>query len=201
MTAIYQRPVLAELKELTGPAHAELDDYLALTGDITRERYSRILLAFRDAHVAVTTALVPHAGELAELGYDLDVHEKISWLESDLSYLSADTLEPSSASADIPNLAAAFGAIYVIEGATLGGQVIMRQVIPRLGFPIPSGCRYFQGYGEKTGGKWKATREAITRFSESADQGAEVAQTMVSSALATFKLFHEMSRFHLECPV
>ena len=201
VTAIYQRPVLAELKELTGPAHAELDDYLALTGDITRERYSRILLAFRDAHLAVATALIPHAGELAEFGYELNVSEKISWLESDLSYLSIGSLERASARADIPSAAAAFGAIYVIEGATLGGQVIMRQVIPGLGFDQPAGCRYFQGYGEKTGEKWKATREAITRFYESVDQGAEVAPTMVSSALATFKLFHEMSRFHLECPV
>jgi heme oxygenase len=201
VTAIYQRPVLAELKELTGAAHTELDDYLALTGDITRDRYSRILLAFRDAHVALTTELIPHARELAAFGYELNGREKIAWLESDLAYLSADTFESTPARANIPSAAAAFGAIYVIEGATLGGQVIRRHVIPKLGFAQPDGCRYFQGYGEKTGEKWKATREAIARFSDSTCQGAEVAQTMISSALATFKLFHEMSRLHLECPV
>nr|GFD17027.1 hypothetical protein [Tanacetum cinerariifolium] len=44
------------------------------------------------------------------------------------------------------------GAMYVVEGSTLGGQVIARQ-LAKANIPLRS---YFSGYGERTGPLWKA---------------------------------------------
>lgn len=44
------------------------------------------------------------------------------------------------------------GTMYVVEGSTLGGQVIARQ-LAKAGIPLR---RYFTGYAERTGPLWKA---------------------------------------------
>jgi heme oxygenase len=51
--------------------------------------------------------------------------------------------------------AAFLGAMYVIEGSTLGGQYIARHVEQILGFAPGHGDSYFRGYGDQTGSMWR----------------------------------------------
>jgi heme oxygenase (biliverdin-IX-beta and delta-forming) len=51
--------------------------------------------------------------------------------------------------------AAFLGAMYVIEGSTLGGQYIARHVEQTLGFEPGHGDSYFRGYGDQTGSMWR----------------------------------------------
>ena len=59
---------------------------------------------------------------------------------------------------------AALGALYVMEGATLGGRVILRQVTQRLGIGPQTGAAFFHGYGEETGALWRAFGERMNAF-------------------------------------
>ena len=56
------------------------------------------------------------------------------------------------------------GAMYVIEGSTLGGQYIARHVEGVLGLRMGLGYSYFKGYNELTGVMWRdfmAVLEAV----------------------------------------
>lgn len=48
-----------------------------------------------------------------------------------------------------------WGAVYVIEGSTLGGQIISRELTQSLGLHRETGASFFSSYGEDTGRRWK----------------------------------------------
>jgi heme oxygenase len=79
---------------------------------------------------------------------------KSRWLLQDLATLRCD-IEAREVAWDPPrNEAQAFGAMYVLEGATLG----IRQSVRSLPLAHPAqgaASRFIQGYGEHTGARWK----------------------------------------------
>jgi heme oxygenase len=70
------------------------------------------------------------------------------------------------------------GAMYVMEGSTLGGQVITRQ-LEKAGIPLR---RYFSGYGQRTGPMWKTFGKLLTEAATPA-----TADEIVASAARTFQ--------------
>jgi heme oxygenase len=56
---------------------------------------------------------------------------------------------------------AAWGALYVVEGSALGGQLIARQLSERLGITAERGGAFFAGWGERTGSRWREFRELL----------------------------------------
>jgi heme oxygenase len=73
------------------------------------------------------------------------------------------------------------GAMYVLEGSTLGGQVITRQ-LAKAGISTRT---YFTGYAERTGPMWKAFCQLLA--DEATDENeAEI----VDSAIQTFQKLH-----------
>jgi heme oxygenase len=70
------------------------------------------------------------------------------------------------------------GAMYVMEGSTLGGQVIARQ-LAKAGIPF---LTYFKGYGERTGPMWKSFCHLLTQAATDANQ-----DEIVQSASCTFQ--------------
>lgn len=55
----------------------------------------------------------------------------------------------------LPSSAAVLGSMYVLEGSTLGGAIIAREVERRLGLGRETGCAYFRSYGRETAAMWK----------------------------------------------
>jgi heme oxygenase len=118
------------------------------------------------------------------LGLNLAQRRKTPWLLRDLSCLASTTADlPACPAVDwIHDAAAAMGTFYVLEGSTLGGQVIARHVATHLGLTPDHGLAFFSSYGESVGPRWKETREALLRFAE--QSGEEDA--MVDAAKKTF---------------
>lgn len=85
--------------------------------------------------------------------------ERSEWLQQDLRSLAVNPehLPLYKEAAPARNLAAALGAMYVIEGSTLGGQFIIRHLAGTPGIP-PQATRYFSGYGPRTGEMWQTFR-------------------------------------------
>ena len=67
---------------------------------------------------------------------------------------------------------AAWGSLYVMEGSTLGGQVISKALRSAAWAP-GDGLTYFNPYGRRTAAMWASFREALD--SASADLDAEAA--------------------------
>jgi heme oxygenase len=75
------------------------------------------------------------------------------------------------------------GALYVIEGATLGGQVISPQIqAGRLGVTPEHGGRFFHGYGEQTTPRWNE----FLSFAEQVCPDAARREKAAHTALAVF---------------
>lgn len=90
---------------------------------------------------------------------DSEQRKKYADIQHDLAFLYANGAEkietkPFNGFTGNPSLAYALGYAYVIEGSTLGGRVILKQVGPALKLET-SGTRFFTGYGADTGKYWK----------------------------------------------
>ncbi|MGZ5285453.1 MAG: biliverdin-producing heme oxygenase, partial [Kaistella sp.] len=62
----------------------------------------------------------------------------------------------------IKNEAEAFGILYVMEGSTLGGNMIAKQLSKNPDFQEVT-FSYFRCYGDKTGSYWKSFKEVMDR--------------------------------------
>ena len=90
---------------------------------------------------------------------ELDIHPKAQFIRADLAVLDAtpkyDAVKPLSGNLTTISVAFALGIMYVIEGSSLGGRVILKNISGALGHSEESGARYFAGYGGETGSHWK----------------------------------------------
>jgi heme oxygenase len=93
---------------------------------------------------------------------------------------------PMPALEDLPSL---LGAMYVMEGSTLGGQFIAKHVETALQLEEGKGNSYFRGHGSRTGQMWKEFCEMLK--SKVADENTEA---VVASAKAMFAVFGSWMR-------
>lgn len=80
--------------------------------------------------------------------------------------------------------AAAIGAVYVLEGARLGGKVLARQAEARLGLSAESGAAYLNGEGRDSGRRW---RRFLAALEERIVSSEDIARA-VAAARETFRL-------------
>ncbi len=148
--------LMERLRQATAQAHEGLDRALDLF-PLETARIAALLGGFLSFHRAWEPALTAHP-HLAAL---FEGRSRIALLEADLAALGVDeqaraALEPCPQAA---RLAAdprqALGSLYVMEGSTLGGQVISRALARAGGFP-PAGLAYFNPYGAEVGVRWRA---------------------------------------------
>ena len=88
----------------------------------------------------------------------------------------------------MPCRAAFLGAMYVVEGSTLGGQYIAKHVEDRFAFPRGEGDAYFRGYGDRTMPMWREF-QAVLREVPDTD-----APAVISAAKEMFTIFGEWMR-------
>lgn len=80
---------------------------------------------------------------------------------------------------------ACLGVMYVLEGATLGGQLLRREVLARMGLDERSGAAFLDVYGDATGRRWKAFLNHL----DGVPQEAELIEAAAHAAHATFASF------------
>lgn len=87
---------------------------------------------------------------------------------------------------EIKNDLQAFGALYVIEGSTLGGRVIAKMMQRQMDMNAIEGFTFFHGYGDETESRWAAFKELLNdQVNSNADK-----EDVVSAADETFAKFH-----------
>jgi len=186
--------VLTRLKTETRAQHDAIEAALDLTSEtLTLDEYRLTLERFHGFYLPLEAGLV-NIGGWAERGLDLTERQKAHLAKTDLQVLGVSDIEMLPVCTDLPphgTIAAAFGCLYVLEGATLGGQVISQLLRNRLGVTPETGGRFFHAYGDRTGAMWQAFRAAITASVVRPCDSEEV----VSAAKDTFlKLHHWLER-------
>ena len=123
-----------------------------------------------------------------DIALDFSERRKVGRLEEDLAALGLGAEEQARIPRclelpELDSIPRVLGCLYVVEGATLGGQVISRHLLANLGITPESGGAFFAGYGAETGPRWKAFGEAITAAAEKFGGEDEI----VAGATRTFE--------------
>lgn len=174
--------VLAHLRAATRPAHDALEETLGLLNErLDLHAYRGVLERFHGFH----RTWEPQVAMLLRDEALLQPRRRGHLLQADLAALgaSADGVAglPLCPAPPLRDAAGALGSLYVMEGSTLGGQVIQRNVTLRLGLDDRFGCSYFAGYGANTGAMW---RSFLARLDQAP---ATEAERIADGASATFE--------------
>lgn len=175
--------LMAELKASTQDLHTEIEKHMPLFNkDFNKEQYKDLLKKFYAFFAAYESRLLPVLSHLDLSDFYAD-RKKSTSLKNDLNALQTEIPHASQKTITIPQTKAqVLGSLYVIEGSTLGGQLISKHLRQTLGFPEDQ-TQYFSGYGALTGPQWKAFQTLILSQDFTQDQRKEA----VAAARTTFK--------------
>jgi heme oxygenase (biliverdin-IX-beta and delta-forming) len=107
----------------------------------------------------------------------------LMWFAADASGETRPTLP------EMGDAAGLLGAMYVMEGSTLGGQLIARHVELVLGLTAGQGNAYFCGHNERTGQLWKEFCDALRSKVPDSETDA-----VIAAAKAKFGVFGSWMR-------
>lgn len=168
--------VLGEiLRNATRGAHHAIDHHALLAPlvrqDLSLEHYGRVLRGFLWLYTPLQEALVLG---IERAGGGFELADRVGWLRADLDRLGlAGELPPDPwQPPPMDNAERLVGALYVVEGSTLGGQVIARRIAASLGLTAQHGARFFNGWGEQTNARWSAFWRFADTLCEPAGHGA-----------------------------
>ncbi|MEM1137118.1 MAG: biliverdin-producing heme oxygenase, partial [Bacteroidota bacterium] len=162
-----------------------------MDGSINLEEYSELILKQFYLHKALEQQFenILTAKEKQQLR--LGERKKVHLLKYDMLELDIDekmlcfNKVPQLA---INNLEEAIGAMYVLEGSTLGGAVIRRKLEKNLQIQRNSSFNFYGCYGENTGSFWKAFIMQATIIGKTPKSQEKI----VNKAVETFKYFEDI---------
>ncbi|RYG67449.1 hypothetical protein EON80_13565 [bacterium] len=184
--------ILQRLRDATRPDHERLEDHIDLLGRPWSMPFYRSLLSkFYGLYASIEPPTFSHA-EWEKMGIDTASRLKLPSLVRDLHFLglsdadiAALPLFNEAPKAD--TFASALGCAYVMEGSTLGGQIISRHLKQELGLELgpDNGLSFFASYGSEVGPKWREFTGVLDFY-----QGSEAEQTeLIESAVKAFQAF------------
>ncbi len=186
---------VAQLRERTSGQHRQLEDAVNWPASFhSLYTYRDLLRAFwsivpeLDSRIADRLALMPP---------DYAPTQRRQWLAQDLAMLD-QMLRSASASDSLPRLApcdfeylrsesSCIGALYVLEGSSLGGQYLAHQVRSRLQLDPQAGTSYFSGRGSATRLHW----QSFCDWTNDRLQALGGINEAVSAAATTFSCFEK----------
>ncbi|MFC6646157.1 biliverdin-producing heme oxygenase [Granulicella cerasi] len=173
------------LRTATMPEHQATEALMpVMKTDLTRVEYAQVLRCFAPIIAGWEAWAATHVpAEYAEL---IAARKRAPLLERDLAAFGEAMPAPHFvADASFSTPAGFLGAMYVVEGSTLGGQYIAKHVEPLLGIDAEHGTAYFRGYREETGARWKEFQAALLALPD------DKAEEVIFAARRMFGLFRE----------
>lgn len=162
----HSSPLLERLRQTTRLAHRRLERRVGLfEPNFDIHRYRRLLQDFWGFYRPLERKLAVLADDLLPLPYSLQ-RPKAPRLWQDL--LSLGMTESDIAALPLcgrlpvlPTAAQAFGVLYVIEGATPGGQVVISYLREKLRITPGQGGSFFDSYGPLVDQYWNEFQTAM----------------------------------------
>jgi len=180
--------LLAALKQGTREEHVAIERQLRLmvpgvTLDDYRDYLSR-MLGYCEPLEAALAALDALPDEVP----DFERRRKAGAAARDLCDLGAVAADVAALPrcADLPPLgsvARGLGCLYVLEGSTLGGQIIARHLELRLGVGPQRGGSFVRSYGPDVGPMWRAFGVGLEAY---AARAPDLRDAVVAAARDTF---------------
>jgi len=187
---------IGALRAATWPAHQRLEKRLDIKSRFaTLDAYTNHLQNLWGFCAALEERVPPDAvGEHLD---DYPSRRKLPLLARDLASLGipAATITSLPRCPGLPACAdveTAFGAVYVLEGATLGGRTLLPVVVQRLGLAPSRGAAFLASYGESVGAMWARFGTAVDAWCLEGPRRrrAEAAATATFEALESWLCEH-----------
>lgn len=177
------------LRSQTTPSHTGLEDLpiskIIVDPKITNEDYILYLNLMHDVVKNLEDNIYPILNPIVD---DLDQRIKAPTLVNDILFAKGEikTYQAPFNTTEI-SIPFAMGIMYVVEGSTLGGRFILKNIQQSLGFNEENGASYFSGYGNKTGSFWKKFLNILTDFESETNSGDEI----IAGADYAFSTIHK----------
>jgi heme oxygenase len=158
-------PTSERLKAFTSSSHQELEKLLVgqMRNISNQEAYSSLLQLFYNYFGAIEAQVDQLIGPAVLADYTQ--RRKTKSLENDIIALGG-TATRSIKAEDVPqikNILQAFGALYVMEGSTLGGPHIVRMIQKKLQTDDLKGFSFFESYGADMMHMWQQFKEILDK--------------------------------------
>lgn len=151
------------------------------------DHYLRVLKCFYGYYLPIEQSLYSFEKDISKLGIDLNQRAKLNLLKADLNYLGVtkaeiENIELCQSIPNINDIYQAMGTLYVLEGSTLGAQIIFKRlttskVISHHGL----GGSFFKPYEAQTLNMWQQFKYALNLLSGDDDH------RLVMAAKETFR--------------
>lgn len=188
---------LEKLRTTTAESHKSLEalpiSMSIMNPKVSKQEYGLYLTLMYDVVNDIEANLFPQVSGIIT---DIEERKKTQLLENDLQYLDTPKSGftfPVTGNKEEISLPFALGIVYVIEGSTLGGRVILKNISGVLGYDEANGAQYFSGYGNTTGSHWKNFLAQFSAYAASCGcedeiiAGAEYAYNAIAGHFTTKK--------------
>jgi heme oxygenase len=195
-------PLSHRLRAATTDLHHQAEKLLNIPSlIIDRSSYAATLKRFYGVYAPLERALGEHCG-WDKFGLDLKGRSHVARIARDLAALGSET-SPGEApySSEPTSFSHALGSLYVMEGSTLGGRIILRHLETQE-ISIPTGAMsFFAGHGVETGSMWRVFVAKLDVFGElnpaSCHAVQEGAQRTFQEIIGWFEPFCSQMRHRL----
>lgn len=177
-----------ELKGRTALVHAELEKKLIphIRKVADKNGYAKLLGLMGGFYLPLQKRLEPWLGQEG-----FDGHYRGRQAENILKDLDSMGYTSSSLSicSDLPEIdtyARALGALYVTEGSTLGGQIIINMLARQTGENLSGSDQFFNAYGPDTKKVWENFKEKLNQPLSESER-----EELIQSAENTFSSFKQ----------
>lgn len=174
-----------ELKLKTKEHHQQLEvKIVGAIKSIKEEKDYADLLQLFAGYFSSLEMLIDQTMDLKYLP-DYALRRKASALQTDLTSVGGSFAKKID-KANLPmieNSLQALGALYVMEGSTLGGQVITKIILSKL--PDEKAFSFFKGYGDRSTEMWNTFKASI----DAVDLTEKESDIVIESANETFYKF------------
>lgn len=183
---------LQQLRSQTARSHQLIEQnvssQLLMSEHVTITHYAhylKSLYGFVNVFEKMAFPLLKHYEVL-----QLDDRRKSHLIQADLTMLHHTTAE-SYLNEELFNThyqttAAVLGGMYVLEGSTLGGQIINKHLTTVLGHSVAGKTTYLTAYAGKTGSMWKTFLQLLGEAGTTIDNK----DVIIASAVNTFSLLN-----------
>ena len=181
--------ILERLRDETRHLHKMLENDLpVMRPDLQLPEYRSLLTRFYGFYSPMECAVAGVAG-LGSTLPDWPQRRKLKSLVKDLRVLgfARDEIGELPLCVQLPMLPGveeALGCLYVLEGSTLGGQIIGRHLQATLHIGLDNGASFFHSYGDRVGSMWK-TFQVVLGSREPANH-----ERIINAAGQTFESIH-----------
>jgi heme oxygenase len=180
------------LREATETLHQDLERILIpkIKQTHTPAEYISLLQLFYGYYYPLEQHIAAHLDTSFPGGFEQ--RRKASLLLQDIAVINGAPIDTPPLCTDIPEITdagQALGALYVLEGSTLGGQVIS-EIITRNVPNVSKALSFFEGYGNNTQPMWDSFVHYLDGYNGTDAQKAR----LIQAAADTFLKFQHYAK-------